>query len=99
MRSIYFTRGRYHRPPSPREVEYLHEYPTYRGKLNGFQAIGGVATNLLKENGAVQVLHVVLDAHEVVPHAQYDDDDIGYAVPELCSQQTSQQQQAVSSCL
>ena len=32
----------------------------------------------------MQVLHVVLDAHEVVPHAQYDDDDIGYAVPELC---------------
>ena len=49
----------------------------------------------------MQVLHVVLDAHEVVPHAQYDDDDIGYAVPggaELCSRQTSQQQQAASSC-
>ena len=46
----------------------------------------------------MQVLHVVLDAHEVVPHAQYDDDDIGYAVPELCTRQTSQQQQAASSC-
>ena len=46
----------------------------------------------------MHVLHVVLDAHEVVPHAQYDDDDIGYAVPELCSRQTSQQQQAASSC-
>ena len=46
----------------------------------------------------MQVLHVVLDAHEVVPHAQYDDDDIGYAVPELCSRQTSQQQLAAISC-
>ena len=32
----------------------------------------------------MQVLHDVLDAHEVLPDAQYDDDDIGYAVPELC---------------
>ena len=46
----------------------------------------------------MHVLHVVLDAHEVVLHGQYDDDDIGYAVPELCSRQTSQQQQAASSC-
>ena len=46
----------------------------------------------------MHVLHVVLGAHEVVLHAQYDDDDIGYAVPELCSRQASQQQQAASSC-
>ena len=32
----------------------------------------------------MQVLRDVLDAHEVLPDAQYDDDDIGYAVPELC---------------
>ena len=86
------------RPPSPQEVEYLHEYPTYRGKLNGFQAIGGVATNLLKENGAVHVLHVVLDAHAEVLDTQCDDDDIGYGVPELCShnrQAISSKQQAV----
>ena len=30
------------------------------------------------------LLRDVLDAHEVLLDAQYDDDDIGYAVPELC---------------
>ena len=47
----------------------------------------------------MQVLHVVLDAHEVVPHAQYDDDDIGYGVPERSCvadrQASSSKQQAV----
>ena len=33
----------------------------------------------------MQVLRDVLDAHEEVLDTQYDDDDICYAVPELCS--------------
>ena len=45
----------------------------------------------------MQVPHDVLDAHEEVLDTQYDDDDIGYAVPELCSRcnrQASSKQQA-----
>ena len=33
----------------------------------------------------MQVPRDVLDAHEEVLDTQYDDDDICYAVPELCS--------------
>ena len=44
----------------------------------------------------MQVLHHVLDAHEVLPDAQYDDDDIGYAVPELC--RGAADKPAASSC-
>ena len=82
--SCYNVRGMHHSPCNPRKLEYLHDYPIWGGKLNGSEAFGGQATRLCKENRAVQLLHRVLDAHEVLPDTQYDDDDIGYAVPELC---------------
>ena len=45
----------------------------------------------------MQVPRDVLEAHEVLLDAQYDDDDIGYAVPE-CAAAVTDKPAAASSC-